>query len=388
MAALPPRLSEDWLRDFCSLLSVTEAPPHFAFWSGVFAISAALGRKVSLSMRAFEWVPNFYIVLVAPPGVATKSTTIGFAERMLMEAEACHFGPPSVTWQALIDEFEAAQTEHSAAIACCISELGTFFDPRDPKMIDVLTDLWDATAREWQHRTRSRGGAKIVNPSITMIAATTPAWIRANLSPQMMEGGLASRTIWALAEKKSKLVPYPHLVDPSDEWEKKRLRLVEDLITISKLRGEFKMTERAIAFGVAWYERHWNTRPPAPLAGYWARKQAHLHKLAMILGVSRRNDLVVDEREMEEAAKILDSMEPDITRVIAMVETTEAGRRIAKIVEAVTSSPGIDHKQLYALFSNEMTASEFAEVLASAIKSGQVVMRQGGGAPRFYPPSP
>jgi hypothetical protein len=40
-------------------------------------LAGALRRRVWLDQAYFRWHPNFYIVLVAPPGIVSKSTTAG-----------------------------------------------------------------------------------------------------------------------------------------------------------------------------------------------------------------------------------------------------------------------------------------------------------------------
>ena len=76
----------DWLTAFMDYASYGEAPRHMYFWTGVSAIAGALRRKVWIDQAYFKWYPNFYIVLVAPPGIVSKSTT-DFTSEMAQEYE-------------------------------------------------------------------------------------------------------------------------------------------------------------------------------------------------------------------------------------------------------------------------------------------------------------
>jgi hypothetical protein len=78
------------------------------FWVGVSAIAGALRRKVWIDQAYFRWHPNMYIILVAPPGIVSKSTTASVAMRLLRRVPGIKFGPDVVTWQALVGAFAEA----------------------------------------------------------------------------------------------------------------------------------------------------------------------------------------------------------------------------------------------------------------------------------------
>ena len=46
--------------------------------------------------------------------------------------------------------------------------------------------------------------------------------------------------------------------------------------------------------------------------GYLARKQTHIHKLAMVLAASRRDELLIDEEDLALAAKMMTDLEQDM----------------------------------------------------------------------------
>src|SRR5215831_7830383 len=79
------------------------------FWCGVSAVAGAIRRKAYIEMGYFRWYPNFYIILVAPPGIVSKSTTASIAMRLLRQVPGVKFGPDVVTWQALVTAFAEAQ---------------------------------------------------------------------------------------------------------------------------------------------------------------------------------------------------------------------------------------------------------------------------------------
>ena len=95
------RKLKHWLKAYMNFTRASESPDAFHFWTGVGTIAGALRRRVWLDMRHFQWTPNFYILLVGPPGVANKSTTVRIGSSLLSQVDGIHFGHQSMTWQSL-----------------------------------------------------------------------------------------------------------------------------------------------------------------------------------------------------------------------------------------------------------------------------------------------
>ena len=79
------RIHKDWLKAFIEFGSFGEAPLQTLFWTGVSTIAGALRRRVWIDQKYFQWVPNFYIILVAPPGGISKSTTANSGMNLLRD---------------------------------------------------------------------------------------------------------------------------------------------------------------------------------------------------------------------------------------------------------------------------------------------------------------
>ena len=70
------RKLKNWVDSYLVYSSASEAPDKFHFWTAVSTIAGALRRRVWIPQNYFDWTSNFYIILVAPPGIVSKSTTI------------------------------------------------------------------------------------------------------------------------------------------------------------------------------------------------------------------------------------------------------------------------------------------------------------------------
>lgn len=382
------RRLNDWLSAYMDYTEASEHPDGFRLWSGISAISAALQRRVWLPQGIFTWYPNFYVFFVAPSGVVSKSTCARIAMSLVREVEGVRFGPRSATWQGLVTKLAESQdlfpvNGHGfegdmmpqSAIAIECGELGTFLNPHDREQVDTLVDLYDCPDGAWEKWTKNSGDDKIINPCITVIGCTTPSWIADNCSTYFIGGGFASRCIFIYEDKKRKLVPYPERdMDPNRIY--LRDALVDDLRAIFQMTGPFKMTESAVAWGEDWYYKH-NYEPHEfknveRFGGYMARKQAHIHKLAMIKAAAHSNELEITEKHLQWAEQKITSLEKFLPLIYGKVDQDRESRFGSMILEQMMNYQKLEKMNLYRLFRGQMNHTAFDLALDSLVKSGDV----------------
>lgn len=391
----------DWLGAFCDYAKYGEAPRRMYFWVGVSAIAGALRRKVWIDQAYFRWHPNMYILLVAPPGIVSKSTTASVAMRLLRRVPGIKFGPDVVTWQALVGAFaEATETfeyrgEYHAMSAITIesSEFGNLLNPQDKEMVDLLVSLWDGKEGAFDKRTKMSGNDRIENPWINMVACTTPSWIAGNFPEYMIGGGFTSRCIFVYAAEKEKYVAYPGLHVPKNlpQLEDK---LVQDLEHISmNLAGEYRLTQDAVVWGEEWYERHYRNKPPGldddRFGGYIARKQTHIHKLSMILAASQRDELTINKDDLETANAMMTDLEADMPGVFSKIGRTDTSLQTERFLSYLRKQGEVAYVEAYRFIHAYFPSSrEFEDMLTGCIKSGQVKMEKRGDKLWLIHPTP
>lgn len=381
------RKFDNWLKAYIQFTRDSESPTSFHFWTGVATIAGALRRRVWIDMHKFQWTPNFYIILVGPPGVAAKSTSINTGLRLLEQVEGIFFGPNSSTWQALTLALEGAQEEvkylgldaeeqklPQASLTIGLSELGSFFKMEDSSMMDVLVDLWDGQLRPWRHETRTQAKIEIRNPWLNIIGCTTPAWLRAHFPEHMVGGGLTSRIIFVYGDSKRQLIPYPDEMIPSHEYRKTEEALVHDLREMATIAGPYHLSSSARKWGHEWYTRLWSNRPQHMAndrySGYIARKQTHIHKLALVLAAARSNKQVIEDSHLAEADTLLLSVEPDMIKVFDSIGVVDESRHVAEMVAFVRFHTFLTPDQLWSLCMKMMAFKDFREGLTAALRGG------------------
>lgn len=377
----------DWLSAYCEYTQHLESPAPFHFFSGIAAVAGALGRKVWFDQGFFKWYPNFYILFVAKPGIAAKSTTINAAMDLLRDVPGIHFGPSSLTWQALVQHMSGIteQVEIDGELhtmSCMIfaaSELGVFLDFKNREMIDVLVDLWDGKAGSWEKLTKSSGMETIVNPLISFTAGVTPAWLAANVPESAVGGGFTSRCIFVHGERKRQLTAYIKKRINVAKHSDMRAKLVADLESISLIKGEYTLTVEAEKWGEQWYEQLWNNTPKhlrnERFEGYVARKQTHLHKCAMVFAAAKRDERTITIEDMQYAEAILTGAERDMSIALSSIGKAQSAIwldiLLAFIHENGSATPTDCHAHLARYCDMQTAVNVFNQATASGFTTNQ-----------------
>lgn len=328
-----------------------EAPERFHFWTAIATIGGALRRRVYIDEGHYRYYPNFYIVLVGPPGLIKKSTTINVGATLLKEVPNIIIGADVSTWQSFVEEVAQAQDMFAegatvadvldqeftvtCAITLTVSEFGTFFDPDDRQMVNVLTELYDCKVNSaFVKRTKTQGSDTLMNPFVNLLTGTTPDWIKDNFKGKFGGWGLSSRMIFLHCDEKERHVAWPHKLWRGT-YESTMRTFREDLTEISQLQGVMRILPAAELFYEQWYEEH-GIRQTALnrhahhdpwLAYYLARKADHVLKVAMVLSVSRSSALEMSVEDLQEAIRRCDEIEIELSKVFAT--KTAASREVA-----------------------------------------------------------
>jgi hypothetical protein len=389
----------NWLQSFMQYASINEAPEHIYFWVGVSTIAGALRRKCFFDMGTFKWYPNFYIVILAPSGVIGKSTTADLGMNLLRKVPGIKFGPDVVTWQSLLtglskaaESFIDPKSGKATTMSCLTfasSEFGNLLNPKDREMIDMYVNLYDSRDNPFKKETKTQGDDIVTNAWINLIACTTPSWIAQEFPEYTIGGGFMSRCVFVFADAKEKLVPYPKRAPGGSGLEDMQRKLIEDLVIISELRGEFDMTEEAFEFGetlyrVMWKDNNFGGLDPEKFGGYWSRRQSHIHKLAMILNAATSNDMLITKDQLACALGMIQGIEPAMQQVFSLIGRSDDAKSYDYVYRLIKNLGEASNNDIFLAAAGKMPKSvDFDACIEALIRQRRIVPVVGkDGVPR------
>lgn len=380
----------NWLKAYCEYTQELEAPDNIHFFCGVSAVAAVLQRHVWFPMGFFNWYPNFYVIIVGKAGLITKSTSIDVAVDLCRDVPGVNVGPSSGTWQGLIEYIsglsELVEIDNEQHTMTCATfaprELGTLIDFSNRELIDVLVDLWDGRTGSWDKMTRAHGLESIVNPWINIVSGTTPSWLAENVPASAIGGGFASRCLFVYGDQKRHFNAYPNMRPTEKARVPFREKLLADLERISLIRGAYSLTPEALERGSEWYKDLWTNTPEHlknfRLEGYLARKQTHLHKLAMVFAAAQRDEPVITLEDFNMAEQMLTALEDDMLIALDKVGRSKSSISLDYLMGYITQRGTVPKQELTRFMGNIAEISEIDALIAHAMACGLIRILQTG----------
>jgi hypothetical protein len=370
------RKCPNWLIAFNQWVAPrAESPENFIFWAGVFTISSALRRRVFIGQKTLGgWTcyPHTYTMFVAPPGMR-KTTTMGFAIELLSSVDTLTKPPTLVTKEALVDGIIQSP---DSSLYLAIEEFSDLIMKGGKEMYELLTSLFDAK-KELSVGTMMRGREGTERPCVNMLAATTPEWISANMPAAAIGGGFASRVMFIYENQIRNKGLLRKKVMQDFNFEAFKIGLVQDLNHIAEnISGEFTLTPEAEEFVEQWYQETDFSKENKKLQGYYQRKPTHLLKLAQIISISYKDELVITKQDLEVGLGILKGAEKNLLRVFEGVGKNTYSLEMADLADFIKAVGEVPESELLEHFKTSAEPNKLQELI-----NGLVLMRQIGKSP-------
>ena len=351
----------NWLRAYLEYTKESESPESYHLWAGLAGIASGTRRNTWLDQGLYVLFPNLYIAFIGPPARTAKSTALYLQKGISANIPGVKFGPAACSREQLIRAMAESKFDNQCAMTIHSSEFSDLIDTSGILMIQFLTTIYDGNYVDkdgWNYDTKHQGKDKIINPFLNVIFGTTPSYFADSMPENVIGHGFTSRTIIVAEDKERHENSLP---DPNDSVLGRSL--IDDLTHISRLRGEFKWgggsTNRTSRSGKPlvesqvtyddFYKSLYKTVPlDHRLEGYHWRKKTHVLKVAMLISLSERDDLMIESRDIDVATQFLRDLEPSMARAFSAVGRNE----IASVVERVGSQIAL---------AGEMTMEEFYE---------------------------
>lgn len=363
----------DWITSYMKLTENTEPPDIFHRWCAVSCLAACLQRKCVLPWGRLRFYPNLYVILIAPPGKARKSTAMDPVMQFLEQPSLnIHLAAESVTREQLVRELLNSQEFATdlngkmvghCSMTICNSELTVFLGYNNPRLLDDLTDWYDCK-RHWTYRTKHEGEYPIPAVWVNLLGATTPELLRTSLPPAAIGGGLTSRMMFVYAATKRRTIANPFTTPAEQTLEED---LFYDLEQIVRISGAYRTTNDYISLRKEWYE-HNDAHPPfqdAIFAGYCDRRIATVSKLSIIMCASRTDELVIDEQDFLRAVAFIEDAEELMPMALTGAGQGKYADIMSRLMSEIATRKECTLDTLMWRFRHDVTHWEMERLLAS-----------------------
>ena len=367
----------NWLDSFMQWTTPRSESPHSLLrWCGLFTLATVLRRHVKVGreyLGGWECYPSLYILFVGEQGMIKKSTSIGFVEDLLDDIEGIEKSPDGVT---IADLLQRIQNANESSVYILSSEFSTLVLKAGLGIYDILTDLYDGK-KKIDEGTISRGYIFAANPCLNFLGATTPKWIGANMTEDIIGGGFGSRIIPIHEVDKSQEVLYYDKLVSMSKMDALRSDLIHDLVYISRsINGSFTITDKAHSFMVDWYKH--NSKAPIgvdrKLTGYYQRRPAHIHKVAMLLHCAHSDSLILDVEDFEQAIQVMTDIEPKIAGTYKALGRNIYVPDMESISKYVKEKGRVERPELLRTFNSAAEPNKMDELLTHLISMEYILM--------------
>lgn len=301
-------MSQSFTDVFLEFTKESETPSSFWKWASYAIIAAVLRDSVYWQSRGHKMCTNIYVLLNADSAVHRKSGPIKEADRLLQAVKNTKVIRGRGSIQAILEDLSKSQmdkdTGKSTRGGSCLlvaDELKSFFIG-DDSLVGILTDIYDYRDT-FDYKLRG-SPFHIKNLCVSMLAASNDEFLKTVYTGEAVFGGLLGRTFIV---KANEYRPGNSLLELEGEEEENKLKydpqpLIDILKEVAKLNGKVRFTmESKIAYD-EWYmalRKTYEKRPDR--TGVLARMHTGVLKLAVILAVSRRVELIVRKPDIEDS---------------------------------------------------------------------------------------
>lgn len=382
----------DWIDSFMELTDNSEPPILFRKWAAISAIAAALQRKVRVELGlSLTFYPNLYIVLVGPSATG-KGTAMKFASDIIEQVPTIRLSAQATSLQALIRRMKETnltdvnvdtgeQTYHSS-LTIFSTEFTVFLGYHNQELIAALCEWYDCHNR-WTYETIARKKEEVIGVWVNLFAGTTPDAIQASLPIESIGGGLTSRIIFVVEEKRGKLVVIPTKTEREIQLQQ---MLIYDLEAINRLSGIMHYTEGFLKIYSEWCYYADVHRPfhDKKFDGYCGRRRKHLITLSMVCCASRTDDMIITSDDIDRAIYLLTEVEIKMGKVFKGMGRSGTSDLLNDAIVFISNSqvPDIPLYQFARYFEGDMDKLEMDRVITTmeAMNVIKIVRTPGQGS--------
>lgn len=381
-----------WLDLLVSSTAELESPKRFYWWSGIAAISAIVRKNVWLDRFSYTLYPNVYVLLVSAKSGLRKGNPVSFAKSIVERVGTTRIVSGRNSVQGVIRDLSQQITIvntgmpplilNEAQAFLCAPELDSFM-VRDEQGLSILTDLYNTheNDKSWKNSLKGSPVEELRNPCITFLAASNEALLEGLIRDKDIEGGFIARTM--IVHESARRLKNSLMFRPSKLVS--REDLANELIRLKQVKGEFAIPDGVRKNHQEWYntldEHEYDDK-----TGTMERIQDHVLKVAMLISLSKSNNLIIDQDTMDEATdRCMECMigTRKTTMSVGRAETADAVGRVLKVLINENKFT-IERSKLLAKLKNDVNVMMLNQVLDDLGPNGRNIVIAGRVDGKIY----
>lgn len=381
---------DGWFADLLSAVDEMESPRPFFVLAGLAVLGSLVGRKVIIDRGNHRVSVAPSVMLISPAGETRRSTACDFVVYDLGAKAGLNYIADSFSYEAFGDALTEIQSKTARAEALIyageMSVLigkGSYGESIIPKLTDIMGKI---SPFHW--RTVKRGLVTFEKPCINALLTTSPDWLVDHIPAVVFGGGMASRFLMCVQEKREKAVSWAETKPPEQ-----MARLIRDLRAMGQVTGTFGRPEgEAFEWYDEWYKGHsrrldFGEINDERMRPYLARKHDHLLRVTALLTIAAREPLQFTTKRFEQALRILDWLETDVPKAYSAMALTPQAVACRAVVRALEMAGGsLDHSALHKKVYRQCPLSaHFKEVVQTLLEMGSITVAKGlSGKGKLY----
>jgi len=375
---LPADCLRGRFRDWIDLWQSHEGSNAYDF-ANFFGISGLrLGRRARIYCGTSLY-PNVYVVTYGPSGISRKSASQRRHRELLAAADPdVVFQNGIVSAEGLIEALGGPPDEENPPLPkrmlWTLEEIATLLrKARQESTSNIpatLTELYDCPA---QYRLLTRGSPKIaIQPTLTILAASTAEWLESCLTDEQIMGGFANRFLYITGSFRP-LVPLPQEPD-TGTWNR-LLKALHDLGDEFNQGATFTLSPNAQAlwesFYRAWHEEH---SPNEILANVVQRIPDYVLKLGMVYA-AWRGAATIEAEELDAAWAFGFYARDSVLRLFEGMHQSTQAKLENRVRQLLQERGPLKKRNLHQAISGRYSARQFNDAVDALLKVNEIVAR-------------
>lgn len=295
--------------------------------------------------------------------------------------------PESTTFEALVQlngstvskinvaPCEMAPTGFYAhhSMCFCLEEMSSLVRKKQEGVIQYLLCAYDCG--DYDYKTKHQGEDRVRKCCVSLLAGTTPAFMKSSMSEGMLTEGFASRTLFTYGARVIKKFDIPPLTDEQKLAERD---IIDRIKILGNKFGQVVYTPDALArleqYYATEYERDFAACKDI-IKDYYARKDSHIRKLSMAMHFADNDTYEIEIDIVERVLIFLRELEVTMHHALHFAGRNPLGALYEKIAKWIgKQSVAVSMVEIAYHFIEEMTPKEVEEAVVFLLAIDRLVV--------------